>query len=614
MLHFCYFVLIFNTTNRIQVLYCNTNANQHRKDFTRAATQAENSRLFYVDEQAPIKFSVRVSGQRIFATFANPMKLLLIQPPVRDFYDTGIRLQPLGLCCLKAAVKKYLPGVEVKVKDYHHGWGRKTVRLPGELSDLRFFYAWPDQSPFSTFYHYFHFGAGYQELAEDVAREQPDVVGISSLFTAYAHEALECARKIKEKRDVPVIMGGAHVSAMPGMMLQDPAVDFVITGEGERPLVEFLCAWTGQKDFRRVPNLGFKENRTLVFNPSRENYPFENLPAPDFSDFPAGRYLYEKKPLSFLMASRGCPYRCSFCSVHATFGRGYRRRSAEDVADEIESRYREGIRVFDFEDDNLTYDRAAMERLCHILIEKFSAKDIRFLAMNGLAYWDLDVRLLGLMKQAGFTNLNIALVTAKQAVGRQVRRFHDPEYYRMIVGEAYRLGFQIVSYQILGLPGDRIEGMIEALQFQARLPVLLGASPFYLIPGTREAETFAEFDEAQVLRARLTALGIKTAAFDRGDIYTLFVATRILNFLKKIPWKGKDLSFDEAMEFAKKLTGRHGIGEEILRRLFREGVLHAATRGGLRPLPGFKEDLFFRLWEGLNYIKLLDGKTLWCDV
>ena len=56
------------------------------------------------------------------------MKVLLIQPPVQDFYDTDVRLQPIGLCYLKAAVKKHLPDIEVIIKDYHSGHGRKTVR------------------------------------------------------------------------------------------------------------------------------------------------------------------------------------------------------------------------------------------------------------------------------------------------------------------------------------------------------------------------------------------------------------------------------------------------------------------------------------------------------
>ena len=93
---------------------------------------------------------------------ADPMKILLIQPPIQDFYDTDIRLQPLGLCMLKAAAKKFLPRTQVLVKDYHQGHGRKTIPLPAELSFLRECFRYPDTSPISTFFHYYHFGAPFE--------------------------------------------------------------------------------------------------------------------------------------------------------------------------------------------------------------------------------------------------------------------------------------------------------------------------------------------------------------------------------------------------------------------------------------------------------------------
>src|SRR3989338_256016 len=127
------------------------------------------------------------------------MKLLLLQPPIQDFYDTDIRLQPLGLAYLKSAVRKFLPGVEVVVKDYHQGWGRRTVALPRELAYLRDFYPCPDESPFSSFHQYYHFGADFEDLADDVAREKPDLVGISSLFSPYYREAMRAAEVVKNR-------------------------------------------------------------------------------------------------------------------------------------------------------------------------------------------------------------------------------------------------------------------------------------------------------------------------------------------------------------------------------------------------------------------------------
>jgi B12 binding domain len=144
------------------------------------------------------------------------MRLVLVQPPIRDFYDTDVRLQPIGLCYLKAAVRRYLPEVEVIIRDYHHGGGRQTVALPDALADLAAFYPVPDRSPFSAFHPFYHFGHAFDAIERDLEQLQPDLIGISALFTAYHGEALEVARRAKCRRDVPVLLGGSHVSAVSG--------------------------------------------------------------------------------------------------------------------------------------------------------------------------------------------------------------------------------------------------------------------------------------------------------------------------------------------------------------------------------------------------------------
>ena len=91
------------------------------------------------------------------------MKVLLIQPPVQDFYDTDVRLQPIGLCYLKAAVRKHLSDVDVIIRDYHGGCGRRTVAVPKELRYLTDYYPVADKSPFSTFHQYYHFGKSFDD-------------------------------------------------------------------------------------------------------------------------------------------------------------------------------------------------------------------------------------------------------------------------------------------------------------------------------------------------------------------------------------------------------------------------------------------------------------------
>jgi radical SAM superfamily enzyme YgiQ (UPF0313 family) len=535
------------------------------------------------------------------------MKLLLLQPPVQDFYDTDVRLQPIGLCYLKAAVQRFVPGVEVVVRDCHAGWGRRTVAIPKDLQYLKEFYPVADKSPFSAFHQYYHFGKSFDDIEADIARIQPDVVGISSLFTPYYREALQTAARVKKVGDVPVVMGGSHATAQPESLLASPDVDYVIRGEGEKPLVELLRHLRGETPIEAVPSLVFKQDGRARTNPMSANYPIDELPFPDLGDAPPGFYSLSGKPMTFMITSRSCPHKCSFCSVHTTFGRDYRRRSLESVLAEIDFRYQQGYRVIDFEDDNLTYYMKTFKELCRRLALRFPGREMEFIAMNGISYLSLDDELLELMAAAGFSRLNLALVSSDKAVRETTKRPHTLEAYLKVVGKAHALGFKIVSYQILGLPTESLESMIQTLAFNARLPVLLGASPFYRTPKAPIAQGL-DLTEADFVRARLTAMAIETGDFKREDLYTLFITTRIINFLKGLPL---DSSTDLANLFSRSWTdSRIRIGIELLARLCDTNQLYFWSPQGPVENQRFKAELFRRALVEAREITCQNGATI----
>lgn len=532
-----------------------------------------------------------------------PLKIILIQPPIQDFYDTNIRLQPLGLCMLKAAARKFMPHIQVIIRDFHQGGGRKTIPLPHELSYLREYFSCPDRSPFSTFFHYHHFGASFEEIGEAVALEKPDLVGISSLFSPYHREALTCGREIKKRSGAPILLGGSHVSASPLSVLSDPVVDFIICGEGERPFVELLRALEANLPLDRVPSLGFKRNGQAVLNLSVENYPLDELPLADFSDLQQESYLFERKPLCFINTSRGCPHRCTFCSVHLTFGEGFRRRSPGNVVSEIRQRYSEGYRVFDFEDDNLSFPREDFRKLLKDLIAEFPPNELRLVAMNGLSHLSLDRETLELLKRAGFRTLNLSLVSANDDILARLKRPHTLNKYLEVVNQAQGLGFDIISYQILGLPYETLDHMVGTMALMVSLPVLIGASIFYLTPGCPIAKEFPERTESDIFKARSTAMAIETDQFRRDDLYTLFITARIINFLKGLRLTGQQVSLQGALKEAEQGGIRDKVGAQILRKLVDEGRLYAATKHGLEPLPRFKANLFMEVWRKAKSVR-----------
>ncbi len=535
------------------------------------------------------------------------MKIVLVQPPIRDFYDTDIRLQPIGLCYIKSAINKYLPEADVLIRDYHAGYSRKTVPLPEELSFLKEYYPVADKSPFSTFHQYYHFGESFDRIEAEINDIAPDLVGISSLFTPYYREAHEIAERVKKRLDVPVIMGGAHVSAVPHDVLGLPYIDYVILGEGERPMVEFVRFLLGHMKREDVSNLGYKKDGLLCFNPVRVNYPIHELPIPDLSGLPSERYQRAGNSLAFMITSRGCPQRCSFCSVHTTFGNNYRRRPVEHIIEEIKQRYREGRRMIDFEDDNLTFYKDEFKDLCQRLIDLFPEKEMEFAAMNGISYMSLDDELLELMSRAGFSHVNLALVSSDKIVHETAQRPYSLDAYTRVVSKAFQLGLKIVSYQILGLPHESLPAMIQTLAFNSRLPVLLGASPFYITPKSPVAAGMNLTHEDYV-RARLTAMAADSDLFTRDDIYTLFIATRIINFLK-----GLDITDDTDMNALMNQSWsdkRVKTGIELLRGLREQGVLCFSTSKGDIENEKFNTELFRHVIRKAEYITCQNGMRI----
>jgi radical SAM superfamily enzyme YgiQ (UPF0313 family) len=535
------------------------------------------------------------------------MKIVLVQPPVQDFYDTDIRLQPIGLCYLKAAIKKYMPEMDVLVRDYHSGSGRKTVALPKELSYLTEYYPVADRSPFSAFYQYYHFGQSFDNIEAELAEMRPDVVGISSLFTPYYREALEVAVRVKKRLDVPVIMGGSHVSEAPDSVLAHSCVDHVVRGEGERPIVEYIEYLTGKRKVEDVSGLGYKNGGKFHYNPVKENYSVELLPFPDLRDLSPSHYEFAGKPLSFMITSRGCPHRCSFCSVHSTFGNRYRRRPVDNIIKEIEHRYRDGCRVIDFEDDNISFHKEEFRQLCLSLIGLFPQRQMEFAAMNGISYMSLDNELLELMLRAGFSRLNLSLVSIDRGVRDMTERPHTPDTYVEVVNKAFQLGFKIVSYQILGLPYESLQSMVGTLVFHARLPVLLGASPFYRTPNAPIARGL-ELTEEDFIRARLTAMAPETPSYKREDIYTLFITTRIINFLKGLDIH-EDVNIRDILH--QKWQDKHvSSGIKLLELLMKTGKLYFQTTKGLVENKKFRAELFFHVLGETGTVACLNGRRI----
>jgi tRNA A37 methylthiotransferase MiaB len=463
------------------------------------------------------------------------MKVLLIQPPIRDFYRTSIRTQPIGLTYLAASLREH--GQEVEILDGQTET-KRSLPIPSELSYLKEFYPSYDRSPFKLYSGYYHFGMGWNDIRRHVEESGADVFGISSSFTPYHQEALEIARIIKtwDRRKV-VVMGGAHVSCDPAGVLQSPFVDYVILGEGELRF-PFLLERIAEKveNHGEEDGIGWKVNGTARINPLRtfiEKLDRISFPARDLLDL--DRYRIRKKRSTMIITSRGCPHRCAYCSAHLVMGPSFRTRSPRAILREmVECRNRYGIEIFDIEDDNFTFDRRRAKELMRMIIETFGEESLELSAMNGVSFASLDRELLSLMKKAGFGTVNLSWVSTDPALKEEMNRPGLSTDFDQILRDVEAAGLGAVVYAIYGMPGQRVEEMVETLAYLMGRRVLIGPSIYYPTPGT---PLFMKCEIGGMLPShpsqwRSSALPVETAYFSRLDLVTLLRLARTVNFIK----------------------------------------------------------------------------------
>ena len=384
------------------------------------------------------------------------MKILLINPP--QYYNnknTAQIVPPLGLMYLGAVLKK--EGFDVNLID-------TIVEAPECTTELK--------------RGYIYRGMKIEDISK-IVTDDIEIIGISNMFSMAFPIVLALAQQIKaEHPDAFVVLGGAHPSATPTETAENKEIDYVIISEGEVSFTE-LCKALEKKDYsaiRDIDGIVFRDGETIKMNPkTRFIKDLDTLPFPDRDLLDLNKYYNlhaahgpVQDRYTPIISSRGCPFRCTFCTPKI-WNFKYRGRFAHNVVDEIEHCVKKyNITEFHFEDENLTMNARRILDICEEITRR--NLNIKWQTPNGIRASVTNEEILTTMKNSGCYHITVAPESGSKHVLEDImNKQQDLEKVSSIVTAASKLDLYTAGFFIVGLPGEKIEDIELTINYAKEL-------------------------------------------------------------------------------------------------------------------------------------------------
>lgn len=328
--------------------------------------------------------------------------------------------------------------------------------------------------------HSTHLGIMAREnILDKIKSIKPDVVAYSASTGEHKYY-LDINNKIKSNfRNIFTIMGGAHTTFNPET-IKESTLDAVCVGEGEGAFGELLEALGNGRDVNNIANIVTENNSNSGVRNLYDD--LDKIPFPDrdlfYKTTEMGRF-----PLKSFMASRGCPYFCTYCFNHAFRelykgkGKPIRRHSVDYIITQIkEVKDRYPLGFVKFYDDIFTYQ-------VDLWLEEFVEKYKRYINLPFLCLTRADLlteEMARLLKEAGCFSISMSIEAGNPIFrNRLLKRNMTNEQIINAFNICHRLGIKTFSNNILGLPYATVENEIETLDLNIKCKVSFAEFPIF---------------------------------------------------------------------------------------------------------------------------------------
>lgn len=329
----------------------------------------------------------------------------------------------------------------------------------------------------------------YAKIANDVIKSKPDVVVFSCVTDSYLHQ-LNCAENLKKKLPSAItIFGGIHVTAAWRNVIKNSCVDCVALGEGEVSLPEFLskCIEKGSFSLPESPVKGvvFKKGGIIIGDGELGQLPeLDAIPFPEKEMFYSAMGFFPKE--YYIITSRGCPYKCNYCYNSIFDKQPLRRRSVENVINELVwAKEKFKIKYVHFCDDSFTSNLKWLGDFCETYRNKVN---LPFLCSANPML--INQEIVNYLKYAGCVDVQIGVQSLSEKICKNIlnRPTNEAKIEKSIhlIKDA---GMMVQVDHMLGIPDDTIEEEEKAIMFYNKVkPDIVSVFWLTYYPGTKIIE------------------------------------------------------------------------------------------------------------------------------
>lgn len=286
------------------------------------------------------------------------------------------------------------------------------------------------------------------------------IIGIQIHSEESLSYVLELIQRFKKKSNSIIIAGGPVATLAWSKVIEVNEVDFVILNEGEIPLAK-LASYILRKEgcLEKIDGIVYRNKEGVIINNTKLSSisDLDTIPIPDRNAF-----RWDKYKQWSIITSRGCPYRCRFCSSPNFWNNSFRQRSPENVYGEIchiEKLY--GVKKFFILDDTFTINEKNTNKLLDLIIAGEHHFEWACLTRADL----LNEGLLIKMKKAGCTTISLGVESANQDTLDYLHKDIKLESYEKVIPLIKNVGIRVRCSFIFGLPNENIQHLNNNIEF-----------------------------------------------------------------------------------------------------------------------------------------------------